>query len=45
MTKLDNLKELTKLQKQNKWNRFEYKLKQQEYCGEIKVLFDHLSKT
>ena len=44
MTKLDKLIELNKLEKQNRRNRLEDKLKQQEY-GEIEELFDPLTKT
>ena len=35
MTKIDELIELNYLEKQNKKNRLENKLKQQEYYGEI----------
>ena len=35
MTKIDELIELNYLEKQNRQNRFEDKLKQQEYYGEI----------
>ena len=45
MTKLDKLKELNNLEKQNRRNRLEDKLKQQEYYGEIEELFDPLTKT
>ena len=45
MTKLNKLIELNKLEKQNRRNRLEDKLKQQEYYGEIKDLFDPLTKT
>ena len=45
MTKLDKLIELNNLEKQNRRNRLEDKLKQQEYYGEIKELFDPLTKT
>ena len=45
MTKLDKLIELNNLEKQNRRNRLEDKLKQQEYYGEIKDLFDPLTKT
>ena len=45
MTKLDELIELNYLEKQNKKNRLEDKLKQQEYYGEIEDLFDPLTKT
>ena len=46
MTRLDKLIELEKkLQKLNRKNRLEDKLKQQEYYDEIKELFDPLSKT
>ena len=47
MTKLDKLIELNNLnlEKQNRRNRLEDKLKQQEYYGEIEDLFDPLTKT
>ena len=45
MTRLDKLIELNKLQKLNRRNRLEDKLKQQEYYGEIEELFDPLTKT
>ena len=45
MTKLDELIELNHLEKQNRKNRLEDKLKQQEYYGEIEELFDPLTKT
>ena len=45
MTKLDKLIELNNLEKQNRRNRLEDKLKQQEYYGEIEELFDPLTKT
>ena len=45
MTKLDKLIELNDLEKQNRRNRLEDKLKQQEYYGEIEELFDPLTKT
>ena len=45
MTKLDKLIELNNLEKQNRRNRLDYKLKQQEYYGEIEELFDPLTKT
>ena len=45
MTKLDKLIELNNLEKQNRRNRLEDKLKQQEYYGEIEELFDPLNKT
>ena len=45
MTKLDELIELNYLEKQNRKNRLEDKLKQQEYYGEIEELFDPLTKT
>ena len=44
MTKLDELIELNYLEKQNRQNRLEDKLKQ-EYYGEIEELFDPLTKT
>ena len=45
MTKLDELIELNYLEKQNRKNRLEDKLKQQEYYGETEELFDPLTKT
>ena len=45
MTKLDRLIELNNLEKQNRRNRLEDNLKQQEYYGEIEELFDPLTKT
>ena len=45
MTRLDKLLELNKLKKLNRRKRLEYKLKQQEYYGEIEELFDPLTKT
>ena len=45
MTKLDKLIELNHLEKQNRRNRLDDKLKQQEYYGEIEELFDPLTKT
>ena len=45
MTKLETLIELNNLEKQNRRNRLEDKLKQQEYYGEIEELFDPLTKT
>ena len=45
MTKPDNLIELNNLEKQNKRNRLEDKLKQQENYGEIEELSDPLTKT
>ena len=45
MTKLDKLIELNNLEKQNRRNRLEDKLKQQKYYGEIEELFDLLTKT
>ena len=45
MTKLDELIELNYLEKQNRRNRLEDKLKQQEYYSEIEELFDPLTKT
>ena len=44
-TKLVTLLELNNLEKQNRKNRLEDKLKQQEYYGEIEELFDPLTKT
>ena len=45
MTKLDKLIELNNLAKQNRRNRLEDKLKQQDYYGEREELFDPLTKT
>ena len=45
MTKLDDLIELNYLEKLNRKNRLDDKLKQQEYHGEIEELFDPLTKT
>ena len=45
MTKLETLIKLNILEKQNRKNRLEDKLKQQEYSGEIEELFDPLTKT
>ena len=45
MTKLNKLIELHSLEKQNRRNRLEDKLKQQDYYGEIEELFDPLTKT
>ena len=45
MAKLDKLIELNGLEKRNRRNRLEDKLPQQEYSGEIKELFDPVTKT
>ena len=45
MAKLDKLIEINYLEKLNRKNRLEHKLKQQEYYGEIEELFDPLTKT
>ena len=45
MTKLETLIKLISLEKQNRRNRLEDKLKQQKYDGEIEDLFDPLTKT
>ena len=45
MSKLDKRIELNKLEKENRKNRLEDKLKQQEYSGEIEELFGPLTKT
>ena len=45
MTKLDKLIELNKLEKENRKNRLEEKLRQQEYYGDIEELIDPLTKT
>ena len=44
MAKLDKLIELNNLEKQNRKNRLEDKLRQQEYYGEIEKLFDLLTE-
>ena len=44
MGKLDKLIELNSLEKQNRRNRFEDKLRQQEYYDDIEDLFDPLTK-
>ena len=44
MTELENLK-LNQLEKLNRRNRLEDKLRQPEFYGEIKELFDPLTKT
>ena len=45
MTKIETLIKLNNPEKQNRRNSLEDKLKQQEYYGEIKELFDPLTKT
>ena len=45
MTGLDKLLEINNLQKLNRRNRLENKLKQQEYYSEIEELFDPVTKT
>ena len=45
MTELDKFIELNSLEKQNRRNIVEDKLKQQEYYGEIEELFDPLTET
>ena len=45
MTKLETFIKLNNLEKQNRRNRLEDKLKQQEHYGEIKELFDPVTKT
>ena len=45
MAKLDDLIELNSLEKQNRRNRLEDKLRQQEYYGDIEDLFDPLTKS
>ena len=45
MTKQDNFIEFNKLEKLNRRNRLEDKLKQQEYYGDREELFDPLTKT
>ena len=44
-TKLGKLIELNKLKKENRKNRLEDKIKQQEYYGDMEELFDPLTKT
>ena len=44
MTKLETLKKLNNLEKLNRRNRLEEKFKQQEFYGDIKELFDPLTK-
>ena len=45
MAKLDKIVELNYLEKQNRRNRLEDKLKQQEYYGEKEEIFNPLTKT
>ena len=45
MTKLDKLIKLNNLEKQNRKNRLEEKLKQRKYSGDMEDLFDPLTKT
>ena len=45
MIKLETLTKLNNLEKQNRRKRLEDKLKQEEYYGEIKELFDSVTKT
>ena len=45
MTKLETLIKLNNLEKQNRRNRLEEKLRQQEYYGDMEDLFDPLTKT
>ena len=45
MTKLETIIKFNNLEKQNRRNRLEEKLKQQEYYAEIEELFDPLTKT
>ena len=45
MTKLYKLTELNKLEKENRKNRLEDKLKQQEYYADIEQSIDPLTKT
>ena len=44
-TKLDKIIKLNNLEKQNRRDRLEDKLGQQEHYGEIEELFDPLTKT
>ena len=45
MTKLELIKKFNNLEKQNRRNRLEEKLRQQEYYGDMEDLFDPLAKT
>ena len=45
MTTLDKLIELSNLEKENRKNKLEDNLKQQEYYAEEKELFDPVTKT
>ena len=45
MTKLDKFIELISLEKQNRRNRIEAKLRQREHYSDIEELFDPLTKT
>ena len=45
MTKLDKLIDLNSLEEQNRRNRLEDKIRQQEYYGDIEEFFDPLNKT
>ena len=44
MSKLDKRIEINKLEKENRKNRLEDKLKHQEYYGEMKKLLGHITK-
>ena len=45
MSRLEKLIKLNSLEKQNRRNRLEDKLRHQEYYGDIEKLFDPLTKT
>ena len=45
MTKLETLIKINNLEKRNKRNRLEEKLRQQEHYGDMEDLFDPLKKT
>ena len=45
MIKLETIIKLNSLEKENRRSRLEDKLKQEEFYGEIKELFDPVSKT
>ena len=44
MGELETLIELNRLEKENRRNRLEEKLRKQEYYCELEELFDHLAK-
>ena len=45
MGKLETLIEVNRLEKENKRNRFEQKIRNQDYCCETEELFDLLTKS